>query len=298
MELELHRLDLRYERLRIAHPAGRFVASLAEHGQQQPVAVIESPAGRFVLIDGFRRVACLARLGKDTIDALVLPLSESEALMWRYRMQTAGRRSALEEAWLLRELVSSHGLPQAELARQLGRSESWVSRRLDLVRVLPERVQELVQKGRICAHGAQKCLVPLARAKRADCERLAAGLAGHNVTSRQLERIYFAWRAGDATQRQRLVEQPLLFFSALAEAEQPEPASPDDALCADLEAIAGMCHRARRRLRSRSARIALPQSLSAAALAACDAVSTLTRTLEPLLDARSRHPDGGAAPAP
>jgi ParB family chromosome partitioning protein len=298
MELELHRLDLRYERLRIAHPAGRFVASLAEHGQQQPVAAIEAPEGRFVLIDGFRRVASLRRLGNDTVEVLVLPLSEADALMWRYRMQTAGRRSALEEAWLLRELVSSHALTQGELARRLGRSESWVSRRLDLVRVLPERVQELVQKGRLCAHGAQKCLVPLARAKRADCERLAVGLAGHTVTSRQLERLYLAWKAGDAAQRQRIVEQPLLFFNALAEAEQPEPASPDDALCADLEAIAGMCHRARRRLGSRSARLSLPQPLSAAGRAAQAAIQSLTRTLEPLLDARSGHPDGGAPPAP
>lgn len=296
MELEIHRLERRYEELRIAHGGGRLMASLAEHGQQVPVTVIVPSPSAYVLVDGYRRVAALSALGRDTVEALVLPLGEAEALLWRFRVHTAGQRSALEEAWLLTELCSAHGLSQAELARRLSRSESWVSRRLDLVRVLPESVQALVQRGRLCAHGAQRCLVPLARAKRADCERLAEGLAGHQVTSRQLQRLWAAWRAGDREQRERIVERPLLFFEALAESEKPEPASPDVALAADLELLAAVGRRLRRRVGQRSVRLPLPVEFINAWSGARGTLQGLLAAVEGLLHAGSGHSDGGPAP--
>ena len=57
MELEFHQLEQTYAGLRIADAArtARLVASLCEHGQQQPVLVVRSADGgdeRYVLIDG------------------------------------------------------------------------------------------------------------------------------------------------------------------------------------------------------------------------------------------------------
>jgi hypothetical protein len=57
VEVELHQLLLRYERLRKRHPQAErtLLASLAEIGQQVPVVVV-GEAERFVLIDGYKRV--------------------------------------------------------------------------------------------------------------------------------------------------------------------------------------------------------------------------------------------------
>ena len=57
MELELHQLHLRYERLRKRHPLQerQLLASLAELGQQLPIIVIaESEAGKIArnLVEG------------------------------------------------------------------------------------------------------------------------------------------------------------------------------------------------------------------------------------------------------
>jgi len=68
MELEWHQLDLRYEGLRRRHPAQerQLLSSMAELGQQTPIIVV-SHITAFVVIDGYKRVRALKRLGRDTV---------------------------------------------------------------------------------------------------------------------------------------------------------------------------------------------------------------------------------------
>ena len=161
MHIEWHQIEFKYEHLHIVDApfAARLMTSLAADGQQRPVLVVESrqttSAPGYVLIDGYARVRALRRLGRDTVEATVLPTGEVEALLFAHRLDGQRPRSVLEEAWLLRELVEGHARTQALLARELGRTTSWVSRRLALVRVLPDQVQEAVRAGRIPAHSLE-----------------------------------------------------------------------------------------------------------------------------------------------
>ena len=71
MDVELHQLELRYAALRRQSAAREraLLASLAEAGQQTPVVVLGTggEAGRWVLLDGYKRVRALRRLGRDTV---------------------------------------------------------------------------------------------------------------------------------------------------------------------------------------------------------------------------------------
>jgi ParB family chromosome partitioning protein len=269
MELEFHQLDLRYRDLRVFDPTGesRLLVSLSQSGQRVPVLVVEGGGGRYVLIDGYRRVSALGKLGRDTVSAMVLSLPEPEALLFAYRMERSGRRSALEEGWLLKELASVHGIGREALSRALLRSESWISRRLSLVTVLPPSVQESVRKGAIPPQAAMKYFVPLARANREQCEQLVANLDGQRISVRGMEALYTAWRRGDGIVRDRIVSLPLLYLSSCEEIKRPDPPVPDspaDALRRDIAAIAAICRRVRMRLlrRERDAEIAEPFELS------------------------------------
>jgi ParB-like chromosome segregation protein Spo0J len=100
-------LDLRYERLRLRREEAeqRLLGSLAACGQQVPivvVAVAEEP-GRFRVIDGFRRLRALVRLGHDTIWATSWELTELDALLLSRGLRTASE-TAIEQAWLVAEL--------------------------------------------------------------------------------------------------------------------------------------------------------------------------------------------------
>ena len=250
--LELPQLDLRHAALRIADPArrARLEQAIAQQGQQVPVLVIAGDAGRYVLIEGYGRVEALRRLDRDTVLALVLDVGEADALVLRHRLDHGQARSALEEGWLVTTLLE-HGKSQTDVAIALAKSTAWVSRRLALVRALPVAAQEAVRAARIGASAAEKFLVPLSRGNAAQCTLLVDGLRTVRPTARQLGRLYAAWKAANDALRQRICEQPLLYLKvedAIRAAESDE----DVTALRDLEAIAGVCGRARKGLREGS----------------------------------------------
>jgi ParB family transcriptional regulator, chromosome partitioning protein len=209
VELEFHQLELRYERLRVQQPARerRLLASLAMAGQQMPIVVVTGGAA-YVVVDGHKRVRCLRRLQRDTIAAVVWEMPEPEALIFRQLLRTDATDSAFEQGWLLRTLHDDHGLALDALARRFDRSVSWVSRRLSLVRTLPEAVQQHVQDGRLVPHAAMKYFVPVARANAADCLRLVEAIAPHRLSTRQIGRLYQVYLTGPDATRELVLTDP------------------------------------------------------------------------------------------
>jgi ParB family transcriptional regulator, chromosome partitioning protein len=115
-------------------------AWLADAGQQMPIVVVIGGSA-YVVVDGHKRVRCLRQLHCDTVAAVLWEMSEAEALIFRQLLHTEATNSALEQGWLLRTLHEDHGLALDALARRFDRSVSWVSRRVNLVRTLPEAIQ-------------------------------------------------------------------------------------------------------------------------------------------------------------
>jgi len=235
-----------------------------------------------------------------------LALSEPGALLLRHCQQTSRKKSAMEVGWLLSELHEHHGMNQAELALRLQKSVSWVSRRLALVTELPGKVQEIVREGWLCPHAAMKYLVPLARAKREHCESLAEGIRGERLSERQVRTLYLAWRAGDAEQRAKLVEHPLLYLKALEEAARADRevrANGDEeeqALLADLESLTGSCSRVRRRVREQvrtPAGFALTGTVRRAWAEAKMGFGSLASLLKEQGDAGHGYPGGHSPPS-
>jgi len=250
MQLEFHQLERRWEHLRVKHPARqrRLLASLADSGQQTPIVVVvaEGQAERYVVIDGYKRIAALEQLGRDTVAAVVWPMSESAAVLLDRSLRLSEHESALEVGWLLGELEQRFGYSLEELARRFDRSVSWVSRRLALVELLPEGIQQRVREGQIAAQAAMKFLVPVARQSLEDCQRMAAIFAEHHCDSREAGQLYAAWRRGSAGIRKRILDDPALFFKTQRQGKIP--AGPAAELIRDLEMVAAIVNRAQRRL--------------------------------------------------
>jgi hypothetical protein len=86
--------------------------------------------------------------------------------------------------------------PGVSMARRFDRSVSWVSRRLALVEVLPEAIQQQVREGQIPAQVALKFLVPVARVSLEDCQRMAAIFAQHHCDTRAAGQLYAGSNVG------------------------------------------------------------------------------------------------------
>lgn len=237
MVVEVEQVERRYEGLRVIDRGrvARLAASIAEVGQRTPALVTRSG----VLVDGYHRLHALRRMGVDVMEAVELSVDGAEALVLAWQLETGRRRSALEDAWLLRELVESQGWKQSELATRLRRSKAWVSGRLGLVRALPEDVQEAVRSGRIPAQAATASLVPMCRASAEAASRMVAAVT-EALSAREVERLWRGWRSSDAEGRGRIEQQPHLFLRA-EEAVMPVAADEVSQLIGRLHGLAGLC---------------------------------------------------------
>lgn len=219
MELPLDSLDLRYTGLRARRPVleKRLMASLGEAGQQSPVIVVPAgEAGRYVVIDGHKRVRALIKLRADVVRAAVWEMSAVEALVTAYQMASGAGWNAVEEGWLAWELVHVAGLSTSEAGKRLDRSKAWVCGRVGLVESLPEAVLEGVRSGKIGAYTATRYLLPFARANAADCESLAGKMMQDGFRSREVEILCRYYGSAGREGRRRMLEDPARFLKVLA----------------------------------------------------------------------------------
>ena len=165
MDLEFHQIDCRDEGVRTRHPRKerQRLASLADHGQLLPVVVVAADVP-FVRVDGYTRVRALKRLAHDTVRATVWAIDEAEAVVREHVMRAADPAGPLEPGWMLYERRARVGLSLDELGRRVDKTPSWVSRRLALVRELPDPIRTQVRAGRIAPPAAMQDRVPVARA--------------------------------------------------------------------------------------------------------------------------------------
>ena len=223
LELDLHQLDLRFAASRLVDPqaVARIAQSIERCGQIVPCIVAPAPGGAgagavpLVLIDGYRRVAALRRLGRDTASVEQWTCGLAEAVLGVLARAQDRSFASIEEALLLRELMQGQGLSQHDLARRCGRDASWVSRRLQLLSGLPDAALAAVRTGKLSAWAANRVVVPLARANAAHADRLLAALAASPLSTRELQCWFAHYQQAAQTVRERMVGDPRLFLDAL-----------------------------------------------------------------------------------
>jgi len=227
LDVELRRLELRFAETRISdrRAIDRLSQSIERCGQL--AACIAVPASAtleskesWVLIEGYRRVAALKRLGRDTVRIQPWTCDLSDALL---RTLTHGHGRSfdpIEEALLLQELVQGYGLTQHEVANRCGRDVSWVSRRLALLNGLPQECLQAVRTGILSCWSATRVLAPLARANAAHASALLKAINQDELSTRDLAQWFAKYQEAARTVRERMVEQPTLFVKALHAREQ------------------------------------------------------------------------------
>ena len=216
VELPLDCLELRYEGLRARRPLveKRLVASMGEAGQQSPVMVVCSGEGRHIVIDGHKRVRALRTLKAEVVKAAVWEMTALEALVTMYQLASGSGWNAVEEGWLVWELMRGAGLSAREAGQRLERSKAWVSGRLGLVESLPEAVLEGVRGGKIGAYAATRHFLPFARANAGDCESLAVKTMENGFCSREVETLCRYYGTAGREGRRKMLEDPARFLKA------------------------------------------------------------------------------------
>ena len=248
-EIEIAHLDLCYghTRIRDNRAIRRFCASLETHGQLTPVVVVPREPIGHILLDGYLRVAALKRLGRDFVTAEI-HRREAETLI-RIICHTQARRwEFFEYAEVIKEMMLRFDYSQADIARFLGKSESFISRRLQVLESLDEEMREHVRKGHISIWSATRVLAPLARANSDHAGQLARHIIAYPYTTRELMDWFKAYRKATSKNRSVMVENPRMVLDALkvrAEEKETEAirAGPEGRWTKDIEIITQMLKR-------------------------------------------------------
>lgn len=225
LEVDLHRLQLRFAETRVSEPRSIDVLARSIDSCGQVVPCIVVPDGdnqdqSWVLVDGYRRVAALKRLGRDTAEIRVWLCTVSDGLLQMLAHAHARSFDPIEEALLLRELMDGQGLTQMEIARRSGRDVSWVNRRLGLLTGMPQECLIAVRKGTISCWAATRVLAPLARANTAHATALLKSTVAESLSTRDLARWYAEYQKATRAVRERMADNPQLFLKALQAQEQ------------------------------------------------------------------------------
>ena len=122
--------------------------SIREFGVLEPIIIKKSIKG-YEIVAGERRFKASKIAGKETIPAIIKDFSD-EDMMQIALLENIQREdlSAIEEAQAYQNLVKTLGISQEELARRIGKSRSYVTNMIGLLK-LPEEVKKNVLNGEI-----------------------------------------------------------------------------------------------------------------------------------------------------
>ena len=171
-------------RTRLDEPAlVELTASIEASGLLQPI-VVRPRNGAFELIAGERRWRAVQRLGWRTVPAVVKD-ADDQTLLTLALIENLQRHdlSAIDEALGYQRLMDEFKVPQAEVARMVGRSRPAVANLLRLLR-LPDDVRALVHEGKL-SEGHARALLALDDPRAASA--LAAEAAEQGFSVRDLE---------------------------------------------------------------------------------------------------------------
>ena len=160
-----------------------LAASIRERGLVQPIIARPVSGGGFEIVAGERRWRAAQRAGLQSVPVIVRELNDKEVLELAIieNVQRADLNS-IDEARGYRELIDRFGYNQDELAQIIGKSRSHLANTVRLLK-LPERVQQLMQEGKLSA-GHGRALVG-----RDDAEKLAETVVAKGLSVREVEAL-------------------------------------------------------------------------------------------------------------
>lgn len=123
--------------------------SVLLHGVLQPIMVRPSGGGSYELIAGERRFRAAQAAGLTQIPAVIREMTDEELLTVAL-IENIQREdlNAMEAARGYKQLLDQFGLTQAELSRQIGKSQSTVAYALSLLRLSSE-MQDSIASGKL-----------------------------------------------------------------------------------------------------------------------------------------------------
>jgi len=206
--VERSSLDLRYEGYRLRNDAAeaRLLASIAERGIEEPLGGVDTPQGR-LLLDGFRRNRCAAKLGIECVPYVSWGEDETQGIASLLSARRQRTLNILEQARFVAELLSTHEMTTADAAEMLSRSKAWVSTRRNLLTGMSHVIQQILFRGAFPVYSYMVTLGPFMRMNgggQKEIESFVQAVAGTKLSVREIELLAHGYFRGTPSLRQAI----------------------------------------------------------------------------------------------
>ena len=123
--------------------------TIKDHGLLQPIILREYEPGKYEIIAGERRFRAIQTLKWEKVPAIVRTMSDTEAASMSV-IENLQREelTSIEEAEAYQRLLDLNNLTQAQLAEELGKSQSFIANKLRLLK-LSRPVQQAILNRKI-----------------------------------------------------------------------------------------------------------------------------------------------------
>ena len=207
-QVEISSLDVRYESYRMKSNGAEKVllGSISEHGIREPLQGVDTGAGR-ILLDGFKRYRCAQQLGIGIVPYCSLGTDEALGIIELLRISNTKSLSILEQARLIDELKTVHGMSNWEIAVSLEKSKSWVSMRSGIIEEMSERVRDKIFSGAFPVYSYMYTLRQFMRMNcvaKEEIEEFVKLVAGKHLSIREIELLAHGYFRGSEEFRRQI----------------------------------------------------------------------------------------------
>lgn len=206
----------------------RCEKAIREYGLINPVVVRKCAQGHYQILAGECERMVLSQMRQTTTQAVVMePLEGPDATRLALLLSSLKQSTnALSEGLLLKELCQVGKHTQTEVAFMVGRSVSWVNKRLALAERLAASVVDLVRAGQLCPHTAQE----IARMPENVQQTFANKVVTERLAKSVVERLVSTYNNPKNPQeiRKSVLENPQATLGWLAKTEKTRGPKPKE----------------------------------------------------------------------
>jgi ParB/RepB/Spo0J family partition protein len=184
--------------------------SIKQYGLVMPIVTVEDSSGKFVVLKGENELSVLKEMNVEKADVFITSIKNTSDISKVILLLSSFQRELnhISEGLLLRELLKSGEYNQKQLARQLMKSTSWISKRLSLAEKLNENVTTMVLSKEICPATAQN----IARIPKQHQHTFAMKIYSDNIPKSIVEKLVTAYNNKNTsdTLKEEIINNPLL----------------------------------------------------------------------------------------
>ncbi|HAG10126.1 MAG TPA: hypothetical protein DCK76_01760 [Desulfotomaculum sp.] len=178
---------------------------------------MENPSGELITLAGENELETLKEMDVSKADVLITRLKDRSDSCKVILLLSSIQKglNALSEGLILRELMQAGGYTQRELAENLMKSKSWVSKRLSLAEELNPNVSEMVLAKQLCPASAQE----LSRLPKEEQHRFALAVCSKDIPKSAVERLISAYNSKNTPEavKQAIIKNPALALADIDE---------------------------------------------------------------------------------